>query len=70
MSQAAVTYASLLLKCRRLLSSYLPARVLSRIPGGLTAYTKVRRFVGRHLMPARSEWVQVQGGLASGLWVR
>lgn len=69
MSRAAVTYASLLMGCRRLLNSDLPARVLSRIPGGPRAYTKLRRFVGRHLIPARSEWVQVQGGLAGGLWV-
>lgn len=68
-SRAAVTYASLLMGGRRLLNSDLPARVLSRIPGGLRAYTKVRRFAGRHLIPARSEWVQVQGGLASGLWI-
>ena len=68
-SRAAVTYASLLMGGRRLLNSDLPARVLSRIPGGLRAYTKVRRFAGRHLIPARSEWVQVQGGMASGLWI-
>ncbi len=29
----------------------------------------VRRFVSRHLIPAHSEWVQVQDGLANGLWI-
>lgn len=69
MSRAAGTYASFLLECRRLLNSHLPARVLSRVPGGRRAYSQARRFLGRHLIPARSGWVQVQDGFASGLWL-
>jgi FkbM family methyltransferase len=35
----------------------------------LRAQTNVRRFLGRHLIPARKEWVKIQNGLASGLWI-
>lgn len=69
MSGAAVTYTSLLLRCRGLLNRCLPDGALSHVPGGLRARTSVRRFVSRHLIPARSEWVQVQDGLANGLWI-
>jgi FkbM family methyltransferase len=31
--------------------------------------TSVRRFLSRHLIPARKEWVKVQTGLTSGLWI-
>jgi FkbM family methyltransferase len=69
MSPAAVTYTSLLLRCRGLLNRCLPDGALSHVPGGLRARTSVSRFVSRHLIPARSEWVQVQDGLANGLWI-
>ena len=69
MSRAAVTYTSLLMKCRGLLSCCLPDGALSRVPGASRASASVRRFLSRHLIPAQSEWVQVQNGLASGLWI-
>lgn len=68
-SRAVVGYTNFLLGCRSLINRCLPARVLSRVPGGPRAHTTVRRFVSRHLIPARNEWVQIQAGLASGLWI-
>jgi FkbM family methyltransferase len=70
MSRAAVTYTNLLLRCRGLLNRCLPDGALSYVPGGSRGQTRVRRFVSQHLIPAQSEWVQVQDGLASGLWIR
>ncbi len=69
MSRAVVMYTGLLLKCRGLLELCLPDGVLLRLPGKSRARTNVRRFLGRHLIPARSEWVRVQDGLAKGLWI-
>jgi FkbM family methyltransferase len=69
MSRAAVIYTSLLLRCRGLLDRCLPDSVLSHIPGVLRARAGIRHFVTRRLIPAQSEWVRVQGGLAGGLWI-
>ncbi len=69
MSGANVTYTGLLLKCRDLFNRCLPDRALSLVPGGFDVCTSVRRFLSRHLIPAQSEWVQIQQGFANGLWI-
>jgi FkbM family methyltransferase len=70
MSGVAVTYTHLLLTWKSLLTRCLPERALARIPGAIRARRSLRDFLGRHLIPQRIEWIQVQGGSAKGLWLQ
>ena len=36
----------------------------------MRARRRLRGFLGRHLIPQRIDWIQVQGGSAKGLWLK
>jgi FkbM family methyltransferase len=58
MSRLAIAYTRLLMKGGRLLAHWIPPD------------TRVRRFLRARMVPDRTEWVQVQQGIANGLWIR
>jgi FkbM family methyltransferase len=59
----------MLLKTYAAVNHCVPMRLLSVVPGVSRVHTRVRSFLARHLLPQRSEWVQVQSGFAKGLWI-
>jgi FkbM family methyltransferase len=58
MSRLAIAYTGLLMKSGRLLTRWIPSDA------------RVRRFLRARIVPDRIEWVQVQHGIATGLWMR
>jgi FkbM family methyltransferase len=58
MSRLAITYTVLLMKGGRLLTRWIPPNA------------PLRRLLRARLIPDRTEWVQVQQGIAKGLWIR
>jgi FkbM family methyltransferase len=70
MPRALVTYVRWLQRGRALLARCVPEAQLARIPGAARASRSVRRVLGRHLVPRRMEWVQIQNGFGKGLWTR
>jgi FkbM family methyltransferase len=58
MSRLAITCTGLLMRGGRLLTRWVPADA------------RVRRFLRSHVIPSRMEWVQIQQGVARGLWIR
>jgi FkbM family methyltransferase len=70
MPAALLTYVRLLQKGQAWLARRLPDSRLASIPGALRARSGVRRFLRRHLVPHRMEWVQIQSGFGEGLWLR
>lgn len=70
MPAALLTYVRLLQRGQAWLTRHLPESRLARIPGASSARSNIRRFLGRHLVPHRMEWVQIQSGFGHGLWLR
>jgi FkbM family methyltransferase len=58
MSRLAITCTGLLMRGGRLLTRWVPEDA------------RVRRFLRSRVIPSRMEWVQIQQGVAKGLWIR
>lgn len=69
MFHPAVVYVGLLMRGRRVLTRWVPREALSRIPEGWRVAAPIRRFLRGHFIPAGTGWIQVQKGLAQGLWM-
>jgi|SRR5271167_112045 len=70
MSRIAVAYTGMLMKGRRVLARWVPREALSHIPGGARTVTGILRLLRQYVIPARTEWVQVQQGFAKGSGLR